>query len=379
MAKDWQTANLDGKDRVIVTKRLIGDRWLEVLTDAGCRVEYCASTEVLTKNELINTIGNRCSGAIGQLVEGWDKDVLTALKSAGGKVYSNVAVGYNNVDLAAASSLGIPVGNTPGVLTVTTAELALALTFAVARRIPEAEAYLRSGQFKIWRLDLLLGDILRGKTLGVIGAGRIGGAYARMMVEGHRVNLLYFNRNRNSALERSLQLFNRYLQEAGETPVQVRMATTIDELLEESDIVSLHVPLNDSTRHMIDAERLRRMKKDAILINTSRGPVIDEIALVEHCRNNPGFRVGLDVFEQEPKLSPGLIDLPNAVLLPHIGSATYWTREAMSTLAARNVIGVLKAYPVWKSDDMSALLDENAQPATPSIVNAKEVGLYSLS
>jgi hydroxypyruvate reductase 1 len=368
MAKEWKVSNHDGKFRVIVTKQLIGERWLKILTDADSRVEYCTSIDVLTKEELIAAFGKRCSGAIGQLAEVWDSEVLTALKSAGGKVYSNVAVGYNNVDVAAATSLGISVGNTPGVLTVTTAELTVALTFAVARRIPEADAFVRSGEFRDWRLDLLLGDILHGKTLGVVGAGRIGAAYARMMVEGHRMNLLYFNLSGNPELEDSLESFNKYLREAGEKPVQFRRTETVEELLEMSDVISLHTSLNESTHHLIGPRCLGMMKKNAILINASRGPVIDESALVEHCRRNPEFRVGLDVFENEPNLAPGLVDLPNVVLLPHIGSATYWTREAMSTLAATNVAGVLKGYELWKSEDMMPFLGDNPPPAVPSLV-----------
>ncbi len=368
MPKNWKVAHPDGKHRIVVTRQLVGERWLRVLTEADCRVEYSTSVDVLTKGDLIRAFGDRCAGAIGQLVEVWDKEVLTALKSAGGRVYSNVAVGYNNVDIAAASSLGIPVGNTPGVLTATTAELAVAMTLAVARRIPEAEAFVRAGRFKSWQVDLFLGDNLHGRTLGVIGAGRIGTAYARMMVEGLRMNLLYFDRSRNETLEHVLESFNAYLREAGEVPVQCRRVSTIEELLTQSDVVSIHTTLNESTRHLIDASRLRLMKENSILINTSRGPVIDESALVKHCREHPGFRAGLDVFEEEPKLAPGLVDVPNVVLLPHIGSATYWTREAMSTIAALNVAGVLKGYKVWESDDITPFLGLDPPPAVPSLV-----------
>lgn len=375
MDASWQTHNREGKLRVLVTKELLGERWLRILTDIDCRVDVSASVDALPKHEIIAAIGARCHGAIGQLNETWDAEVLEAFASAGGRVYSNVAVGFNNVDLVAATRLRIPVGNTPGVLTETTAELTVALTFAVARRIPEADAYIRAGHFKAWRSSLFLGDILRRKTLGVIGAGRIGSAYARMMVEGHRTNLIYFNRSRNDTLEDSIARFNKHLAEVGEEPIRYRKGETLEELLRESDIVSLHPPLNETTRHLIDARRLGLMKKNAILINVSRGPVLDEQALVEHCRSNPEFRVGLDVFEFEPRLMPGLAELPNVVLLPHIGSASYWTREAMCTIAARNVAAVLSEYPVWKGEDMQVFLKDNAPKAAPSIVNANDLGL----
>ena len=375
MDKEWQTYNPTGALRVIVTKQPVGTRWLEILTDAGCRVEVCVSTESLSSHEIVEAMSQRCHGAIGQLNETWDREVLTKFKSVGGRVYSNVAVGYNNVDLEAATSLGIPVGNTPGVLTVTTAELTVALTFAVARRIAVADKYVREGRFKKWESTLFLGEVLRRKTVGVIGAGRIGTAYGKMMVEGHRMNLIYFNRHRNESLEDSVQVFNKYLETIGEKPVQCKWAQNVEEVLRNADIVSLHPSLNETTHHLIDAARLELMKKDAILINVSRGPVIDEQALVDHCRKNPEFRVGLDVYEKEPELAAGLKDLPNAVLLPHIGSATYWTREAMATIAARNVAAILSGFPTWKREDMNLFLENNAPKAAPSIVNRKDLGL----
>jgi len=375
MNTEWRIQNPSGVHRVIVTKQLVGERWVQILTNADCRVDVCISSEVLSRQEIIDALGQNCAGAIGQLTEAWNREVLTAFKSVGGRVYSNVAVGYNNVEVAAATSLGIFVGNTPGVLTDATAELTLALTFAVARRIAEADAYVRTGKFRQWESSLFLGDMLRRKTLGIIGAGRIGSAFARMMVEGHRMNLVYYNRHRNEPLEDSITAFNEFLTHIGEKPIACRLAVSIEELLTMSDIVSLHPPLNQSTHHLIDAQRLALMKKNAILINVSRGPVIDEVALVNHCRNVPEFRAGLDVYEQEPKLAPGLSELPNIVLLPHIGSATRWTREAMSTIAAQNVAAILSGDPAWHGEDMRPFLEEKAPKAAPSIVNAGELGL----
>ncbi len=374
MQNKWQVHNPEGSHRIIVTSPLLGDRWLKILTNAHCRVDVCTSTEPVSTQELFDAMNRRCEGAMGQLTELWDKELLTRFKAAGGMVYSNVAVGYNNVDVAAATSLGILVGNTPGVLTDATAELTLALTLAVSRHIAEADAYVREGKFKSWQSTLFLGDNLRRKTIGIIGAGRIGSTFARMMIEGHRMNLIYHNPHRNKQLEGVVGAFNDFLRKVGEVPVQCRYANTIDELLQESDIVSLHPPLNESTHHLIDSRRLNLMKRNAILINVSRGPVIDERALVEHCLKYPDFRAGLDVFEHEPKLAAGLKELTNVVLLPHIGSATHWTREAMSTIAACNVAAIVSGYPVWKGKDMLVFLNDDAPHAAPSIVNAAELG-----
>lgn len=348
MTEEWTTYNPHGSHRVIVTKQLVGERWLEILIEANCRVEACTSLDVLSKGKIIAAFAESCEGAIGQLTEQWDREMFQTFKSVGGRAYSNVAVGYNNVDVAAATSFGIAVGNTPGVLTETTAELTVALTLAVARRITEADAYVHAGKFSGWQLSLFLGDLLRGKTLGVLGTGRIGSAYARMMIEGFRMNLIYFDRKQNKGLEDTVAAFNRYLAENGEQQVHIQRAAMVEEAIEASDVVSLHPTLNESTRHWIDARRLKLMKRDAILINVSRGPVIDEQALVDHCRKNLDFRVGLDVYEDEPNLRAGLAELNNVVLLPHIGSATHWTREAMSTIAARNVAALLSGLPVWR-------------------------------
>ena len=375
MEEQWKVHNPEGRHRVVATKRLLGDRWIKVLTDADCRLEVCDSDLILSKQEIVAAIGKRCEGAIGQLSETWDKEIFSALKSAGGRAYSNYGVGYNNVDVAAATMLGIPVGNTPGVLTGATAELAVALTFAAARRITEGDAFVRRGEFSGWKLQLLLGELIGRKTLGVVGVGRIGSAYARMMVEGYRMNLIYLGRRRNEALEASINSFNEYLNRIGEKPVQFRRAETIEDLLQESDIVSLHTTLNESTRYLLDAGRLALMKKNAVLVNVSRGPVIDEQALVEHCGRNPEFKVGLDVYEEEPKLKPGLDELANVVLLPHVGSATYWTRESMSVIAARNVAAILSGYPVWKREDVEVFLGDDVPQAAPSIINAENLGL----
>jgi hydroxypyruvate reductase 1 len=327
----------------------------------------------MSRLDLQSAVGSKCDGLIGQLSESIDAEFLTTFKNASGRVYSNYAVGFNNVDIPAATALGIAIGNTPGVLTEATAELAAGLTLAAARRLVEADTYTRTGQFTGWGMRLFLGDLLHRKTLGVVGVGRIGSAYARMLAQGHRMNLVYLSRTPKPGLEREFSSYNRFLGENGEAPVQVRRAGSIEELLQRADVVGLFPSLNDSTWHLVTGERLRMMKPNAILVNASRGPVVDETALVEHCRTHREFRAALDVYEREPAIEPGLADLPNVLLMPHIGSGTGWTREAMGVIAACNVTGVLQEYPVWSGSDMNTFLTEAPPQACPSIVNAADL------
>lgn len=373
--KEWTIHNPDGERRVIVTKTLPGQRWLDILVAAGCRVEVCASDDVLTGDEIVERMGDSCDGAIGQLTEKWTPELFAALAAAGGTAYSNYAVGYDNVDVPGATAAGIPVGNTPGVLTETTAEMAVALTFSPARRVVEADAFMRGGHYEGWLPTMYMGKRFHGGTVGIIGAGRIGSAYARMLVEGHKMNLVYFDIHPNEGLEAFVAAYSAFLESQGEDGVTCRRMDTIEDLLETADVVSLHTALNESTHHLINAERLARMKDDAILVNSSRGPVIDEAALVAHCKSHPDFRVGLDVFEEEPAMKPGLSDLANVVIVPHIASATKWTREGMATLAAANVAGILQGHPVWPEESVLSFLDGEFPPFAPSIVNAAELGL----
>ena len=374
-SEKWRVVNSEGRQRVVVTKELPGQRWLDILSRADCRVEICTSDEVLSTADIKAAFGIRCDGAIGQLTEQWGDELFAALKAVGGRAYSNYAVGFNNVDVAAASRHGIPVGNTPGVLTEATAEMAVALTFTTARRVGESERFLRAGKYRGWLPTLFLGDLLWRKTVGLIGAGRIGSAFARMMIEGHKMNLVYFDLHPNRELERFIKEYGSFLKSRGEPPVTCRRSETIEEVLRTADCISLHTVLNESTHHLIDAERLAMMKATALLINTSRGPVIDEAALVAHCRKHPEFRAGLDVFEDEPALSPGLAELENVVIVPHIASATRWTREGMATLAAANVAGILLGYPVWEKTDISTFLEGAPPRAIPSLLNAEKVGI----
>ncbi len=334
---------------------------------------------------LREAIGSRCAAVIGQLTEPWGEPLLAALEDAGGRIYSQYAVGYDNVDVPAATRLRLAVGNTPGVLTETTAELAVALTFAAARRIAEGDRLMRAGAFHVWLPDLLLGDLLYRGTVGIIGAGRIGAAYARMMAEGHKMDVVYLDPRKNAELESYLWDYSELLEARGEPRVRCRRVGDLHELLAASDVVSVHAALTPETRHLIGAAELAAMREDAVLVNASRGPLVDEAALVEHCRAHPRFRAGLDVYEREPEMAPGLADLDNVVLVPHLGSASRVAREGMATLAAANVRAVLNGWPVWPAaDDMDdvrpfLLGDVDDMPqAAPSIVNAAELGLRRL-
>lgn len=367
--------NPDGPLRVVVTKELPGTHWQDILIKAGCRIEIAPGTAILDKEQLKALVGESCDGAIGQLTEAWDEEMLGFLKNAGARAYSNYAVGFNNVDVAAATRLGLPIGNTPGVLTETTAELAIALTFAASRRIVESDRFLRAGQFEGWLPTLFMGQLFHGKTVGIVGAGRIGAAYARMMVEGHKMNLIYFDLHANEPLEHYVSDYAALLKKHGEPPVTCRRADSVEQLLSEADLVSLHTVLNEHTRHLINAERLCLMKDNAILVNSARGPIIDENALVAHCRAHSDFRVGLDVFENEPAIAPGLAELDNVVIVPHIASATVWTREGMASLAAANVAAMLQGLPVWSGEDVLPFLKGDVPPAAPSIVNAADLAL----
>lgn len=371
----WSVHNPGGSLRVVVTKALPGRRWLDVLTAADVRVEVCESERILSQQSILDAIGDTCDGAIGQLTERWDDTAFAALAAAGGRAYSNYAVGFDNVDVAAATSHGIPVGNTPGVLTDATAEMAVTLTLAAARRVVEADAFMRGGRYDGWLPSLFLGEQMSGKTLGLLGAGRIGRAYARIMVEGFGMNLCWFDPAPGDGVSEWMQALNDYRRQRGASQLGCERAASVEDVLREADVASLHMPLTDATLHVIDAARLALMKPDAVLVNTSRGPVIDEAALVTHCRQQPRFRAGLDVFEEEPKMKTGLAELDNVVIVPHIASATVWTREAMATLAASNVAGLLGGLPLADANTpVTDFLGDAPPRAVPSIVNPQVLG-----
>lgn len=257
------------------------------------------------------------------LMEKIDEEVFLANPKL--KIVANYAVGFDNIDLKAAAKYGVPVSNTPGDYAEAVAEQAMSLLLSAAKRVSEGDRFVRAGKYKAWDPLLLLGDDIRGKTLGIIGTGKIGSFLARMARLGFNMDILYYDVARNERIEKEYQ---------------AKLAT-LPELLKNSDFVSLHVPLLPSTRHLIGAKELGMMKRTAILINTSRGPVVDEKALVAALKKKTIAGAGLDVYEFEPKLTPGLSKLDNVVLTPHTASATHVARREMALIASNNIMDVL--------------------------------------
>lgn len=306
----------------IFVTRLIPRAGLERLEQSGHIVEMSALDGVLSPEDLCVAVRGR-DAVLCQVPDKITADVLDAAAPTC-RIFANMAVGYENFDVAAARARAIYLSNTPGVLTDTTADLAWALLMAAARRLGDAERDLRAGRWPGWRCDQYLGQDVHGSTLGIIGFGRIGRAVARRAA-GFEMRVLYAD---PAAIPPD--------QRAGAEPAE------LDELLRQSDIVSIHCALTPETRHLIGARELHLMKPTAILINTSRGAVVDESALVEALACGDLFAAGLDVFEHEPRVTPALMNLPNVVLLPHIGSATAATRDRMALMAADNILAVLR-------------------------------------
>jgi len=290
---------------------------------AQCRVKQNTEDRTLSREELFAGLAD-CQGVLTQLTDRMDREAME--RAPGLRVIANIAVGYDNIDVPAATERGILVTNTPGILTETTADFAFALLLAAARRMVECDQFVRSGQWKQWKLDLLLGTDAHHGTLGIVGFGRIGQAVARR-ARGFEMRVLY------SAPRRAAPQAERELN-AQHVPLET--------LLRESDFVSLHVPLKSETHHLIGAAQLALMKPTAILINTARGPVVDEAALVAALREGRMQSAGLDVFEREPELHPGICGLPNVVLAPHVGSGSRQTRLRMAELAAENLLAALR-------------------------------------
>lgn len=312
------------KFKVFVTRR-IPDAGLDMLKkQKDIQLKVFPHDRRITRKELLDNVKG-VDALLPLLTERVDSKLLDA---AGPrlKVVANLAVGYDNIDVKACETRGVIVANTPGVLTDAVAEHTFALMMSIMRRIPESDRYTRAGKYKAWEPMLLLGSQVKRKTLGIIGLGRIGAGVAERAVKGMGMHVLYSDISRNPAFEKEFGA--KY--------------ATIDSICRRADVVTLHVPLLPSTHHLMDAKRLKLMKRNAYLINTSRGPIVDEAALAKTLKRNGIAGAALDVFEFEPKVTPELKKLDNVILTPHTASATIEARSAMATLAAGAIIKVLR-------------------------------------
>ncbi len=307
--------------KVFVTGR-IAENGLHLLRQKGFTVEVHKSTDDLTDSEL-KKVFSEYDAVISMVNNKLDGEII-GRASANLKIISNYAVGVDNIDVEAAKQKGIIVTNTPGVANESVAEHVFALIFACSKSIIGADKFVREGKYQKWDPNLYLSHQTWGQTIGIIGLGRIGTFVGQIAYGGFRMKVMYFDMRRAEDFELICEA--RY--------------GTVDEILREADIVTLHVPLTDKTRHMIGRDELKKMKDSAILINTSRGPVVEEEALVWALKEKEIAAAGLDVFEFEPKISKELLKLDNVVVTPHIASATYETREQMSKIAAQNIIDV---------------------------------------
>jgi glyoxylate reductase len=306
-------------EKVLVTREI---------PEAGLRPLEGFDVSVLSecppeRGELLEA-AREIDGVLSTLTEKIDAEFMNAA-GENLKVVANMAVGYDNIDVATANERGIVVTNTPDVLNETTADTAFMLLLAAARRLGESERIVRAGRWEAWGPKMLLGPDVWGKKLGILGFGRIGQALARR-ARGFDMEILYGARSRKEEAERELDA--RYLE--------------LDDLLEKCDFLSIHTPLTEETKHLIDAEELERMKPEAVLVNTSRGPVVNEAALAEALAEKRIFAAGLDVYEEEPEVHPKLLDLENVVLAPHIGSASFETRDKMAAMASEDLRAVLR-------------------------------------
>ncbi|MGO9137455.1 MAG: 2-hydroxyacid dehydrogenase [Syntrophales bacterium] len=306
--------------RILVTGRLPQDIMVDL--SKKCEADINIEDTPFDRRELLYRIKDK-EGLLSMITDSVDEEVLDRADHL--KMIAQFGVGYNNIDVKAATIRGIPVSNTPGVLTDATAELAFALILAISRRLVEGDRMTREGRFRCWAPMLFLGRQVTGKTLGVIGMGKIGKAVAQR-AKCFNMPILYHSRSRMSRSEEK-ELVAKYVD--------------IKTLLSQSDFISLHVPLTDQTRHLIGSQELSLMKPTAYLINTSRGPVVDEQALLGTLRSGRIGGAGLDVYENEPALTPGLAELDNVILLPHVGSGTLETRYRMASMAVENLIAGL--------------------------------------
>ncbi|CAA9448528.1 MAG: Glyoxylate reductase / Hydroxypyruvate reductase [uncultured Rubrobacteraceae bacterium] len=306
-------------ERVLVTRE-IPEEGLRPLKDFEVTV---LSEKIPERGELLEAVKG-AAGVLSTLTENVDAEFMDAAGD-GLKVVANMAVGYDNVDIDAAQERGVVVTNTPGVLDETTADTAFMLLLAAARRLGEGERIVRAGRWEAWGPKMLTGPDVWGKRLGILGFGGIGQAVARR-ARGFGMEILYYNRSRKEEAERALGA--QYLD--------------LDELLRTCDFFSIHTPLTEETKHLIGAPEFEKMKTEAVLVNTSRGPVVDEAALADALAEGRIFAAGLDVYEEEPKVHPKLLELENVVLAPHIGSASIETRDKMAVTAGEDLRAVLR-------------------------------------
>ena len=307
--------------KIFITRQLPGNIERK-LKNEGFTVKTFRGDEPISAKELIKKSKNT-DGIISLLTDRIDSSIIDQLKHC--KVIANYAVGYNNIDIEYAKSKGIVVTNTPDILTDATADLAVSLVLACARKIVDGEKFMRAKKFKGWEPQLFLGVELKGKTVGIIGAGRIGQATAKRL-KAFGTNIIYYSRKEKPGFE----------IETGATKA------TLNSLLKNSDIISLHIPLSKETENLLSADKLKLLKPSAILINTARGEVLDEKYLIKMLKQKKIHSAGFDVYEGEPKVNKELLKLDNVVLLPHLGSATTEARTEMAELCAENVIRVLK-------------------------------------
>lgn len=309
----------------IYITRMIPEAGLKLLRDEGIIYDIGKSKLPPTKKQLIKELKKKpYDGVISFLTDTLDKDIFDACPTA--KVFANFAVGFNNVDIEEIKKRGIQVSNTPGTSQTAVAEHTVALMLALTTRIVEGDEFMRKGKFKGWDPNLFIGTDMKGKTIGLIGAGQIGTEVAKMLHYGFGSNIMYSDISKNEELEK----------------IEGVIRKTTDEILKESDIVSLHVPLLPTTHHLINKEKLSMMKKTAFLINTARGPIVDEKALVDALKKDIIKGAAIDVFEFEPKLTKGLTKLPDVIITPHIASARKSARDMMAEIAAKNIISGLK-------------------------------------
>ncbi|MEK7649553.1 MAG: D-glycerate dehydrogenase [Patescibacteria group bacterium] len=311
--------------KIFITEK-IPDRGILALQKQGYEVTVSEKDGPLTREELVAALtGKEYAAVLCLLTNKIDDEVFDAAGKQC-KIFANFAVGFDNINLQAARERSIYITNTPDVLTETVAEHTFGLMLALAHRMSEGERFMRKGLYKAWGPQLLLGTDVFGKTLGIVGLGRIGARVAHHAVRGFEMKVIYYDVRRNEQFEKDF----------GAT-----FAPTVDELLPKADFVSIHVPLLESTQHLMNDTRFKMMKKTAFLINTARGPIVEEEALYRALREKTIAGAALDVFEKEPKIDPLFFELENVLLTPHIASATIETRQKMSDLAANNIIEAL--------------------------------------